>query len=317
MELTTVKEIIEILSGERRVFNYFPDRYALMLLSDYLDELGDLGKKDKQGKRTIPIADLKQSPYAKLLNKAPVKKALAMAGNGKLSKDLLSLVWNYEEALSFVMTLDIWGDGKKYWRWNQMSRSGYHLVLQLNMANDHTQQYQRLIRPDEPFSMGGHPVLVDGKRETLAWVRLDLDFQTDEVLIEEIQCDWIREAKEALRDGYEWYGDYEPEELEEYVNVVLAPYMKVWQEAMLAAAIHFIRHELGIRTIYYHSFETGARLKNIQDYLPPRSLYTQLPRQFAFQKTPDGPEFLMREKRVQKLQKRVQEPYWFTLPTVA
>ena len=305
MELTTLKEIIAVLSGERRIFNYFPDRYALMLLSDYL------------GDRMIPIAELKQSPYSKLLNKVPVKKALAMAGNGKLSNKHLQMVWDYEKDLSFVMTLDRWGNGNKYWRWNQMSRKGYHLVLQLNMATDHTQKYRRLIRPEEPFSLGGHPVLTDGKRETLAWVRLDLDFQTDEVLIEEIQCDWIREAREALRDGYEWYGNYQLEELGEYVNVVLAPSMKVWEEAMLAATIDFIRHELGIHTIYYHSFETGARLKNIHDYLPPRSLYTQLPKRFAFQKTANGPEFLMREKRVQKLQRKVKELYWFTLPKVA
>ena len=106
-------------------------------------------------------------------------------------------------------------------------------------------------------------------------------------------------------------------ELKNYAKNVLAPNAKVWEEAMLAAAIDFVRHELGINSIFYHSFEVGALLKNIRHTKPPRSLYTKLPKQFAFQKTLEGPEFLMREKRVQKLHKKVKEPYWFTLPQVA
>lgn len=306
MELTVLKEVIEALSGERRVFHYFPDRYAVMLLSDYL------------GDKAVTIAELKQSPYAKLLNKAPVKEALAMAGGGRLTRQHLALVWQ-PEALNFVTTLTQWGQGKRGMSWTQMSRSGYHLVLQLNMATDHTQQYQRLLKPEEPhaFNYGGHPVLLEGDRETLAWVRLDFDFETNEALIEEIQCDWIREARSAVKHGYCWYGDYEQEDLEEYVNEVLSPYMKVWEEAMLAAAIDFIRHELGIEHIFYHSFETGALLKRIKYTKPPRSLYTKLPTRFAFQKTTQDPTFLMQERRVQKIVKRAQEPVWFTLPNAA
>jgi len=306
MELQEVKEILACLSGERTKFYYFRDRYALMLLKDYI------------GNKVVSINELRQSPYANLLNKTPVKKALAMAGSGKITAEQLEMIWD-EKPLSFVTTLDQWGDGKKDWHWNQMSRQGYHLVLQLNMANDHTQALQRLLRPDDihTFNWGGHPTLDQGSRNTLAWVRLDMDFETGEVLIEEIQCDWIRTVKDAVKyDDYD-YGEYSKEELETYLNEVLSPYTKVWEEAMLAATIDFIRHELGINRIYYHSFEIGALLKHIKYSKPPRSLYTKLPKQFGFQKTPNGPNFLMREKRVQKLQRKVDDPYWFTLPEVA
>jgi hypothetical protein len=306
MELQDLKEILACLTGERTKFYYFRDRYALMLLKDYI------------GAKTISINQLKQSPYASLLNKSPVKKVLAAAGNGLISAKMLEMSWD-EKPLAFVMTLDQWGDGKKYWKWNQMSRQGYHLVLQLNMATDHTQQFQKLIRPDDvhTFNSWSHPSLKDGNRGTLAWVRLDLDFETNEVLIEEIQCDWVKEVREAVKEGYDWYGEYSSDEIQSYANDVLAPYAKIWEEAMLSATIDFIRHELGINSIYYHSFEIGALLKHIKYSKPPRSLYTKLPKQFGFQKTPQGPEFLMREKRVLKLQKQVNEPYWFTLPQVA
>ena len=147
------------------------------------------------------------------------------------------------------------------------------------MANDHTQQLQKLIRPDDvhTFNYHGHPSLKSGDRGTLAWVRLDLDFDTNEVLIEEIQCDWIRRVKSAQRFGYSFYGDYDESDLNAYVSDVLEPYAKVWQEAMLAATIDFVRNELGLKHVYYHSFENGARLKHIEGNKPPRSLYTQLP----------------------------------------
>ena len=306
MELQDLKEIIACLSGDRTKFYYFRDRYALMLLRDYI------------GTKAVSISDLKQSPYANLLNKAPVRKVLATAGNGMITAEMLEMTWD-ENPLAFVTTLAQWGEGKKYWKYNQMSRQGYHLVLQLNMANDHTQQLKKLIRPDDAhtFNYWDHPSLDKGNRGTLAWVRLDLDFETGEVLIEEIQCDWIRQVRSAVKRGYSWYGDYSCDEIKAYANDVLAPYAKVWEEAMLSAAIDFIRHELGINTIYYHSFEIGALLKNIKTIKPPRSLYTKLPKQFGFQKTTQGPEFLMRERRIKKLQKKVDEPYWFTLPNVA
>lgn len=309
MELQEVKEIIGCLAGERTKFYYFRDRYALMLLKDYVTE--------KVGKNPITVAELKRSPYANLLNKSPVKQALAQSGNGLIFAEDLEMIWD-ENPLAFVVTLGHWGSGKKHWRWEQMSRNGYHLVLQLNMATDHTQQLNKFIRPEDAhtFNGWGHPSLDKGDRGTLAWVRLDLDFETNEVLIEEIQCDWLREVRYALKHECKWYGDYSLEALKAYADV-LKPYEKIWQEAMLAATIDFVRHELGIKRIYYHSFENGARLKRIGGAKPPRSLYTQLPKSFGFKKSWHAPEFLMRQRNIKYFQQRVEEPCWFTLPTVA
>ena len=310
MELQDLKEILACLRGDRTKFYYFRDRYALMLLKDYL------------GDNSMPVNVLKKSPYANLLNKAPVKKALSLAGDGIISAQQLDMVWD-ENPLAFVLTLSQWGEGKKNWQWNQMSRPGYHLVLQINMATDHSQHLQRLIRPNSVhhFNYWAHPSLQEGDRGTLAWVRLDLDLTSGEVLIEEIQNDWIRRVRSVLRmkqSGHRcysrWLGDFSYEEIKTYADDVLAPYTKIWEEAMLSATIDFIHHELGLQKIYYHSFEQGALLKHIKGTKPPRSLYTRLPKQFGFQKTNQGPEFLMREKRVQKLQKKVIEPYWFKLP---
>jgi hypothetical protein len=75
------------------------------------------------------------------------------------------------------------------------SRRGFNLVLQLNFSSRHDEPYRKLVDPDDyrPFELGGHPV-AKGALHTLAWSRLDIDLNTGEALIEEIQTDWIREA---------------------------------------------------------------------------------------------------------------------------
>ncbi len=73
---------------------------------------------------------------------------------------------------------------------------------------------------------------------------------------------------------------------------------------MLWAAIGFIRDELGLAHIYYHSEQSGRLLKRITGGLPPRSLYVDLPRRFCFRETLEIPEFLVREPQVQKELKR-------------
>ncbi|MGK0441829.1 MAG: hypothetical protein ACJA0N_001630, partial [Pseudohongiellaceae bacterium] len=58
--------------------------------------------------------------------------------------------------------------------------------------------YRRLIKPLDNYGLfeyWGHPVCQAGKK-TMAWVRID--FTTNEVLIEEIQNDWLRKAAGVL-----------------------------------------------------------------------------------------------------------------------
>ena len=61
---------------------------------------------------------------------------------------------------------------------------------------------------------------------------------------------------------------------------------------ILLATLIFLTDELGIRRIWMHEAESGARLKHIRGTAPPRSLYTSLPRSFGFTATPEPPGFL-------------------------
>lgn len=312
MEKQTLDEILAALTGERTLFHYVRDGYALTLLKDYI---GD----------GMNISDLRQSPYAHLLTKPIVKQVMARAGKGKLIPDLLDwAMWDHSRnagdnaPLNFVLTLGQWGNDDKSERtWNQTSRSGYNLVLQLNFANDHNQRYKQLIKADDyaAFSYHGHPVITDGRYETLAWARIDLDFDNNVALIEEIQSDWVRQAKEEWNQSY-----YEEADFDTYLGEVLAPYAKVWDEAVLTAAINLIRHDLGIDTVLYNTYETGNLMKGLEsDCLPPRSLYTKLPKKFGFKQTKALPAFLRNERHIKGIQKKRKHKqpvalHWFELP---
>ncbi len=312
MDKKLLDEILECLPKGRTLFSYFKDRYALTLLSYYLSN-----KPQK-------ISILKQSPFAKLLQKPVVKSALALAGQGELAPEHLATIWN--EELHFLLGLTYWGC-HKYNPYYQTSRAGYNLVLQLNFSNQHEQSYRRLVKPwyKARFNSSSHPTMQHNDntelfRETLAWARIDLDFTSDEALIEEIQSDWIKQVTNTFdrmtshkdeEDYYYEYGlDAEPTEIITYVDTILKPYMIVWEEAMLTATIQFIRNELGIHHIYYHTYETGCLLKHCT---PPRSLYTNIPRKFCFQETTEIPSFLYNLHHVRKELQRLPTPRFFKL----
>ncbi|WP_028488551.1 hypothetical protein [Thiothrix lacustris] len=306
MEKTQVDMIRECLSGSRTVFHYAPESYALQLLKDYIGN-------------GMGIGALRRSPYAKLLTKPIVAEALALAGNGVLEPWHLEAVaaeYRTHKPLNFILTLDEWGtDDKDDRHWKQICRTGYDLVLQLNFANDHQQPFKTLIHTDggvAPFSYHGHPVRKDGRLETLAWARIDLDFASNQALIEEIQSDWVKNAANSDQD---W--QYGADKMQQY-REVLRPYSKVWDEAILTAALCFIRRELGIREVFYHSYDTGNRLKGIERYYeygkPPRYLYTDLPKKFCFVKTSEAPDFLKPVRYLHYLQ-RHGKAQWFKLPT--
>lgn len=299
MDIAQLEEILACLKGERTLFRYQRDAYALELLRDYIG----------QG---MSIAALRQSPYAKLLQKTLVKQALAMAGKGSLKPTHLDWVAAQQPALNFVLTLDQWGTERNSQRqYKQLSRTGYHLVLQLNFANDHQQQYSYWVKEACPaeFSSWAHPVVKTGRYETLAWVRIDLDFAANQALIEEIQSDWVRQVKT------EWRQSYYPQ-LHEYREQVLKPYAQIWDEAALAAAIRLIRQDLGINEIFYNSFETGNLMKGIRNNQPPRSLYSDLPQKFAFNLTNEVPRFLQDLRQTAKAQRaQAAGASWYKLPT--
>ena len=318
MKYAEVQEIIDCLPKERTLFRYFKDAYAPMLLQQWI----------RKGKT---IADVKQSPLSGLLQKQIVKNLLAELGRAHIKSADLELAWE-TEVQNYLLTVGSWGQ-KKPDNYYQTSRSGYNLVLQLNFSNQHDLIYRQLVKPekDQNFNYWAHPVLKRGRRsyyrETLAWARIDLDFSANESLIEEIQSDWVRHveksyqrAQKVLKFHYargcnqrscncsvlDWY-----KRVVIYYEDVLLPYTRIWDEAMLAACIQFIKKELGIDNIFYHSYETGGTLKKCH---PPRSLYSKLPRRFCFQSTPDAPEFLYQDRFFQRKYKKVPNKLWYKLP---
>ncbi|MEO1293996.1 MAG: hypothetical protein AAFV62_14430, partial [Pseudomonadota bacterium] len=131
---------------------------------------------------------------------------------------------------------------------------------------------------------------------------LDVDLASNEALIEEVQTDWLRLAAARLKYFAENTPEGEqPEDIARrkrldraraYVNEVLKPHEKLWDKAMLTATLSFLKDELGLKTVYIHDADCGAKIKNISGRLPPRSLYTKLPKSFCFEPTQDGPQFL-------------------------
>ncbi len=80
--------------------------------------------------------------------------------------------------------------------------------------------------------------------------------------------------------------------LRRYREETLRRHGRYWAEYTLHAALWFVCEELGIRRIWYHTFESGLALKDIRYSHPPRSLYTTLPRRFCFQQVAGWPAFL-------------------------
>ena len=309
MRKEDVQDIIDCFDGDRFVFPYFKERYAYMLLEWFTAE----GKS---------IRDVKQSNWGSLLNKPAVKNVLANKGAGDLSCWDFGSLWplNYEV---FHLTLGSWGAsgrGSSY----QTTRKGANLVLQINYSNKHDQVFERL----KPCLLNrvryqGHPI--SQARNTLAWMRLDVSLETNEVLIEEVQTDWLRLLRSILKKANELVSEDRDalwcrcknsplaRDVVDYAVRTLWLYGCIWDEATLAAGLWFVREQLGISKVYYHTFEGGMKAKGFVYGKPPRSLYTSLPKQFCFRKTAEGPRFLFEDKRHRKRYRNLQGQRWFCL----
>jgi hypothetical protein len=310
METQLAKEIIACLPQGRSLFHYGKHSYAPLLLS-YL-------MQDK-----VRLGDLRKSHFGKLLQTPSLKQVIAASGKPVLEQTHLDMAY-WQNTLPFVLTLD------QYAGESQTSRSGVNLVLQLNFNSQHDRDYAKLAKPGSYSVMRSswHPVMQPGQRElfreTLAWSRIDLAFDCNQALIEEVQSDWVRAAAYVkrwvghCRNGNtelpQWFNlSGALDEIEYYIDQVLAPYLAIWQEAMLSATIDFIYRELGISIIYYHTHETGGIVKRIEYGQAPRSLYTQLPRKFCFTETGVAPDFLRSDKGFLRRLKRVKDPCWYKL----
>lgn len=284
MELAEAREIIECLPSGRTPFPYYKDRYALLLLNLIIGS--GCSKRDIEG-----------TPFARLLNKSVVRDVLAASGDGTLRPLALEADWpqRYE---TYLLTLGTWDPCSR--RWGQTSRPGANLVLQLNFSSRHNELFRKIVQSENlrRFNFTCHPI-AGPSMCTLAWSRLDVNLADGVALIEEIQNDWIRDALRERARAIRWAensdhpvsADY-ARRIRMYVDQALRTHQDVWDEAMLAATLHFLRSELGVRTVYHHTAQTGAMVKRIKGRAPPRSLYSQLPKKFCFTPTQESPEFL-------------------------
>lgn len=316
MDRQFAEEIIACLPGERTLYYYYKDRYSIALLYH-------LSRSHHKG---LSVAALKTSEYAPLLQKPRVKTILSGLGHHLPDKDYW-LGHDYDQQQEiFTLTLGLWGDRKhSNWHWQQTSRPGCNLVLQMNFSGKHDREYAKLKAEGDPFTYRGHPV--SDKRHTLAWARIDLDFHNNCALIEEIQNDWLREVAELKRridnkikagaspaDDTKIWGLTCPLNVSlDYCRFVLGRYAPIWDEAMLWATINFLREEIGIRHIFYHSAESGKILKHLNGALSPRSLYTDLPRRFCLTPTAEAPELLQQEKFFHKVTKNYPSLNFFKM----
>lgn len=314
MNNAEIEELLFLLEGEMGHFSYFPDRYALQLLTWTLENHGEMS-----------VGQLKQLPLGKFLNKPLLKK---LSGHHqRWTADLLRSYWP-ESIRNYEITFGQWGDVKSWERWwNQSSRKGANLVLQLNFSSDHdaAQHYFKRGwgRLDNNYAC--HPVRKGG-RHTMAWSRIDIDWESGEALIEEIQSDWItavidsrktwENAKRNYRRNEKKMNDFYEKRLTTLTRYLEALQfeIKYWPEITLYAAIELLREQCGIKKIWYHTPESGSLVKGMgRDSGAPRSHYKDLPRRFGFQRTQEWPEFISKEwgprrKRQKKKVSKKSEP---------
>lgn len=314
MKLKEVEEVIACLGNERRVAYYFKDRYCLELIEYEIK---------RRGTDSLRVSELNKGNLAALRQKPVIAEVIKNCRGNHVGLYDLQKAWP-KQLLCYVVTLATWGDGDRYC--DQTSRKQRNLVLRINFDGAHIAAYEKLIKPESekgPFEYWGHPVS-RGRQKTIGWIRMDISFDTNEVLIEEIQTDWLRRSERASQNAKSVLSGRSSDftgklihnslanfdDLKYYVNTLLKPYRELWPELAMDCAIRFIRDELGITNIFYHTFETGIKIKGIWGK-PPRSLYTKLPKKFGFELTDHAPEMLVQHTFARRCIKAINEPRWY------
>lgn len=301
MKKILLDEVLACFANERQVITYFKDQYAV----DALKRFVGTGKT---------VAEVKQSGFAGLLNKPWIKTQLANAGNAQLSAELLDYWWR-DDVFYFDLTLDQWGGECRHWQ--QTTRAGYNLVLQLNFPKSHDHDYAQLPKNYGLQDAYGHPVH-SGERHTLAWARIDLSEDLSEALIEEIQTDWLRDAQNSKRYAQRQQRadankDLHNKRFERYFTQHVQPLISIWDEVILNTALNFLFDNVGVENVYYHDFATGNALKNIRYGLPPRSLYSSLPKRFGFTRNTEAPMFLKHSRQIKRVLENLNQPLFYQM----
>lgn len=314
MKQEQINKIIASLPKDRTLFYYFKDRYALLLI-------------DHMFQNSVPLRKIKESQFARLLDRPLLKSLIATKGNGLLELKDLENLWPLDP-LCYRLTLGSWGSETGFTFDQQTTRAQPNLVLHLNFSNHHDQAFKTLIdhKGGHPFIYEDHPNARAGFN-TLAWSRMDIDLDSGQVLIEELQTDWLRYIKwcntyfKTKVDGQPsdeneiiQYGgsSIRQKDFYRYVDTVIQPHIKLWEEAMLSATLWFLFEELKLDKIYFHDADCGAQLKQISGRLPPRSLYTDLPNKFCFKQINEAPDFLLKKPSYsfRRLKKQKKLRFW-------
>lgn len=303
MNKQMIEELLYYLSDQRKTYTYFKDKYCMFLLQNMMTE-------------NMTASQLKKGQYSHFCNKPVIKNWLAQYGSHKLDPKMLTALWQ-SKLYHFNITLGRWGGDHPSWQ--QTCRKGYNLVLQLNFTKSHDRFYDKVTIDDsQPFIYGGHPV--HKERNTLGWSRIDISDDWSEVLIEEIQNDWLREAQHVFNrllaskndECYHRYGINPKHDLfKKYYDKTIKPLMKIWDEAILCATLEFLHKDIGVKNIYYYDYDTGSKLKSY--CYPPRSLYTKLPKKFGFETVTQAPQFIADDKYSARKLKRIASPQWHYL----
>lgn len=300
MKRQDISMIRQILPHEMP-FPYYPDRQSPWLLSQLMEP-------------ESPVSTLKQSRLSRLLSRPLLTPMVAQCG-GVLRRHDVMAVAHADRAMRFdglgpsaISGLELayqsqWMDfclSFDQWSGEQITRKAHNLVVQLGFPTEHA---ELLWRFDQRSAVGQyqscwHPVRTEG-RPTLAWCRLDLDLASGQCLIEEIQSDWLRFVDRARRR----LENRAPRSRElrltsDYEQALQRKYAKIWAEVMMLAVLMLLRDEFAVRDVWMHQPASGAKLKGITwGRLPPRSIYTKLPRSFGFEPTRDMPVILGSKQR--------------------
>ena len=322
------REELGTMLPDQIVFPYFAEREAPWLLSQRLHD------------GPARIADLRRGPCASLLMRPGVREVIANCGDGRITPARLAPLadpldaFGREHALlgdrateaaldvataadwqDFTLSFDDWPNRtwRDDWRQLQLSRRGGNLVLQLNFPDSYRWEFYRVFGAEarDWFEWYGHPVRDHGPI-TMAWARLDLDPWGRDLLIEELQSDWFREMRATRKHAISGGSLADRRRRGVFIDQTLASYGRIWARVLMLAVLAFARRELGVSRVWLHQPRTGEKLKHIRDVLPPRSLYTDLPRRFGFRPTERAPDFLYdaRSQVLARLRRSGKPLFW-------
>ncbi len=279
------------------------------------------------------VADLRKAGLGKLLDRPLIRPVIAGCGGTLRLQDVLALAyaphaldWRGLSAaaqaqlnavyadpwLDFELSFAEWGTRAGY-SWQQTSRPGCNLVVQLGFPSEHATLMGRYMARGgrKAFEEELHPVRLSG-RPTLAWARIDYDPSSGIALIEEVQSDWLRFVREEVAALAEQMPRARAtRSAVAYEAEIRRRYDKLWPRVMLLAAIELLRDQMGCAEIYMHRPGTGAVLKHIHGRQPPQSLYSALPKSFGFAQTRHIPAFLgKRHRELRRALPRNAPAFW-------